>query len=57
MISETSVILRSILMQAKRASSIEEIELAIEALCSKEDIDAVMQSIQKLEDKLAKKKS
>jgi len=47
---ETSVILRSILLQVKKAKSVEEIEMAIEAMCSKDDIDAVNQSIQKLKE-------
>ena len=46
---ETSVILRSLLMQAMKAKSAKEIELAIRSLCSKEDIDAVLQSIHELE--------
>jgi hypothetical protein len=45
---ETSVILRSLLLQAKKATSAKEIEMAIEALCTKEDIDAVNQSLEKL---------
>jgi len=51
MVSETSVILRSILLQVKKAKSIEEIEMALEAMCSKDDIDAVNQSIQRLKDR------
>ena len=47
---ETSVILRSILLQVKKAASVKEIEMAIEAMCSKDDIDAVNQSLQKLKE-------
>jgi len=47
---ETSVILRAILLQAKKAKSLKEIEKAIEAMCSKEDIDAVNQSLRELND-------
>ena len=47
---ETSVILRAVLLAAKKAKSVKEIEKAIEALCSKEDIDAVNQSLRDLED-------
>jgi len=47
---ETSVILRSLLLSAKKAQSLKEIEKAIEALCSKEDIDAVNQSLRDLEE-------
>ena len=45
---ETSVILRAILLQVKKAKSVKEIEKAIEAMCSKEDIDAVNQSLLEL---------
>ena len=45
---ETSVILRAILLQVKKAKSIKEIEKAIEAMCQKEDIDAVNQSFREL---------
>jgi hypothetical protein len=45
---ETSVILRAILLHAKKAKSLKEIEKAIEAMCSKEDIDAVNQSLREL---------
>jgi len=47
---ETSVILRSLLLTAKKAKSVKEIEKAIEALCGKEDIDAVNQSLKDLEE-------
>ena len=50
---ETSVILRAILLQAKKAKSVKEIEKAIEAMCSKDDIDAVNQSLQELLDEEA----
>ena len=45
---ETSVILRAILLQTKKAKSVKEIQKAIEAMCSKEDIDAVNQSLLEL---------
>ena len=45
---ETSVILRSILLQVKKAKSIKEIEASVEAMCSKDDIDAVNASMQKI---------
>ena len=47
---ETSVILRSLLLAAKKAQSVKEMEKAIEALCSKDDIDAVNQSLRELEE-------
>ena len=47
---ETSVILRSLLLAAKKAQSAKEIEKAIEALCSKDDIDSVNQSLKELEE-------
>ena len=50
MTSETSVILRSLLLAAKKAKSAKEVEKAIEALCSKDDIDAVNQSLKELEE-------
>ena len=45
---ETSVILRAILLQVKKAKSVKEIQKAVEALCQKEDIDAVNQSLKEL---------
>ena len=47
---ETSVILRAILLHAKKAKSVKEVEKAVEAMCSKEDIDAVNQSLLALQD-------
>ena len=47
---ETSVILRAILLHAKKAKSVKEIQKAIEAMCTKEDIDAVNQSLRELLD-------
>jgi len=47
---ETSAILRSLLLAAKKAESVKEIEKAIEALCNKDDIDAVNQSLKELEE-------
>jgi len=50
MASEISIILRSLLLAAKKAESVFEMEKTIEALCSKEDIDAVNQSLKDLEE-------
>ena len=47
---ETSVILRSILLHVKKAKSIKEVEKIIEAMCEKEDIDAVNQSLREMEE-------
>ena len=46
---ETSVILRSILFQLKRAKSHKEALAAITAMCSQDDIAAVNNQIQQLE--------
>ena len=48
MARETEAILRAVLFNIKRASSLEEAEAIIRAMCSKEDIDAVEQEIAKL---------
>lgn len=48
MARETEAILRLILFSIKRASSLEEVEAAVRAMCSKEDIDSVEQEIAKL---------
>ena len=45
---ETEVILRALLFQAMQAESKEEIELAIRAMCSKDDIAAVKEQIAEL---------
>jgi hypothetical protein len=45
---ETTVILRSLLLNAKTAKTKEEIEIAIENMCSKDDIAAVKESYEKL---------
>ena len=47
---ETSVILRSLLLAAKKAQSVKEMKKAIEALCNKDNIDAVNQSLRELEE-------
>ena len=47
---ETSVILRAILLHAKKAKTLKEVQKAVEAMCSKEDIDAVNQSLLELMD-------
>ena len=52
---ETTVILRSILYQAKRAKSKEEIVRAIEVMCTKDDIASVEQVL--VEEKEEKKES
>ena len=41
MAKETEAILRSILLAAKRANSVDDIIMTVEAMCSKEDIDSV----------------
>lgn len=38
---ETSVILRAILIQIKKAKTVDEAYESVKALCSKEDIDSV----------------
>ncbi|MCL2852357.1 MAG: hypothetical protein FWE20_04885 [Defluviitaleaceae bacterium] len=47
MAKETEAILRSILLAAKRASSVDEVIMTVEAMCSKEDIDSVNAAIAK----------
>ena len=47
---ETSVILRSILLAAMRAKSAREVAKIVEAMCSKEDIDAVKEALRELEE-------
>jgi hypothetical protein len=47
---EISVTSRSLLFAAKKAQSVKEMEKAIEALCSKDDINAVNQSLRELEE-------
>ena len=44
---ETEIILGTILYQVKKAKTLEEIEDAIEVMCSKDDIAAVEQKINK----------
>ena len=48
MASETSVLLRSILLHANKAKSVKEIIKTVEAMCSKDDIDAVYKSLQEM---------
>ena len=48
MSQETTVILRSLLMQALRAESVKEIQKAIEALCTQEDVDVVKQRLREM---------
>ena len=48
MAKETEAILRAILFSIKRASTLEEAEAAVRAMCSKEDVDSVEQEIAKL---------
>ena len=47
MAKETEAILRSILLAAKRANTVEDVIMSIEAMCSKEDIDSVDAAIAK----------
>ena len=49
--SEINVILRSILLGAKKAKSVSEIIDNIEVLCSKEDIDVVEATYRKWQEK------
>jgi hypothetical protein len=44
---ETTVILRSILYQAKKAGTVSEVINAIEVMCSKDDVAAVNEQIAK----------
>ncbi|MCL1989708.1 MAG: hypothetical protein FWG67_02345, partial [Defluviitaleaceae bacterium] len=55
MSKEIELILRALLFQAMQAESKEEIELAIRAMCSKDDIAAVKEQIAEL--KLLKERS
>ena len=48
MVHETSVLLRSILLHANKAKSVKEVIKTVEAMCSKEDIDAVYKSLQEM---------
>ena len=48
---ETEAILRAVLFGIKRASTLEEAEAVVRAMCSKEDIDSVKQEIAKLRSK------
>ena len=48
MAMETSALLRSILLHANKAKSVREIIKTVEAMCSKEDIDAVYKSLQEM---------
>jgi len=49
MAKETAAILRAVLFNIKRSSTLEEAEAAVRAMCDKEDIDSVEQEIAKLE--------
>ena len=50
MAKETEVILRSILYQTLKANSLKEVQNAILAMCSKDDISAVKQQLLELEE-------
>ena len=47
---ETTVILRSMLYQARTAKSLEEIVTAIEVMCTKDDIAAVKEKISEIQE-------
>ena len=49
MAMETDVILRSVLYQAYKAKTAKEIVIAIEAMCTKDQVAAVKEKIQELE--------
>ena len=49
MAKETEAILRSILLAARRAKSVSEVVMAVEAMCNKEDIDSVDAALAKYE--------
>ena len=55
MSKETEALLRSILYQVEKASSVTEIRHAIRAMCSKDDISSVMHEL--AEEKKEKEKS
>ncbi|MCL2188098.1 MAG: hypothetical protein FWC16_09740 [Defluviitaleaceae bacterium] len=51
---ETTVILRSILYQARKAQSLDEAIIAIEAMCTKDDIAAVKEKIEEAKKLISK---
>jgi hypothetical protein len=54
MSQETTVILRSVLFQLRRAKTLNEAVFAVRAMCSKDDIAAVEQEINALEEDMKK---
>ena len=48
MARETEAILRAVLFNIKRSTTLGEAEAVVRAMCSKEDIDAVEQEIAKI---------
>lgn len=48
---ETTVLLRTLLYQAKNAKDVDEVIRAIEVMCSKDDIAAVEQQLAKAKEK------
>lgn len=51
LMKETEVILRSILYQVLKAGNLKEAQNAVMVMCSKDDIAAVKQQIEELDDK------
>jgi len=51
---ETEAILRAVLFQVKTAKSLKQVEAAIKAMCSGDDISAVERQVQELQDHEAK---